>query len=257
MKARWRTTLEASKNEVLLAVDLYNQSRQPRRLEGYFVHMHLAWLYLFEAQYQRAHLGYHYRLPNGWFDKVDGEPKTWDLARFVREEISGTDPDTAPVRKNLDLTISLRNKIEHRFEEATTIATAGYAAGAVADYEERLTQVFGDGQSLGAQLRFPIFIGTLTQEGAARLARSQQMLPSKTKKFLAEFESGMNPSIAQDHRYEFRVKLVPKLGTKTEADLAVSFVRDRDLSDEEREAAERLGRTGTVIVREQDSTRCE
>jgi hypothetical protein len=51
VKARWRTTLEASKNESILTVDLYNQSRQPRRLEGFFVHMHLAWLYLFEAQY--------------------------------------------------------------------------------------------------------------------------------------------------------------------------------------------------------------
>ena len=36
--------------EALLAVDLYDRSRRPRRLEGFFVHMHLAWLYLFEAQ---------------------------------------------------------------------------------------------------------------------------------------------------------------------------------------------------------------
>jgi hypothetical protein len=58
MRAIWRITLDASKAEALLAVDLYNQSNRSRRLEGFFVHMHMAWLYLFEAQYQRDDLDY-------------------------------------------------------------------------------------------------------------------------------------------------------------------------------------------------------
>jgi hypothetical protein len=237
--------------EALLAVDLYNQSRRPRRLEGFFVHMHLAWLYLFEAQYQKSHTDYHYRLGNGHYERVDGEPKTWDLAKFAREELREDDPDLAPVRKNLDLTIALRNKIEHRFEEATTVATAGYTQALLLNYEERLTSTFGTDQSLGAELRFPIFIGALTTEGATRLAAVQQNLPTKTRQFLVDFESGLNPSIAQDHRYEFRVSLIPKLGTKTDADLAMSFVRESDLSSDDQELLERLGRSGRVIVREQ------
>jgi len=206
----------------------------------------MAWLYLFEAQYQRDHFDYHYRLSNGRYDRVDGDPKTWDLARFVRAQLSGDEP----VRKNMELTISLRNKIEHRFEEATTVATAGYAQSLLLNYEERLTTVFGQEQSLGSELRFPIFVGTLTREGSIRLADAQSKLPSKTRKFLAEFEAGMNPSVMQDHRYEFRVRLIPKTGSKTDSDLALSFVRQDELSDEDRLALETLGRTGTVIVRE-------
>jgi len=251
MRARWRSTLDASKDEAILAVDLYNQSKRARRLEGFFVHMHMAWLYLFEAQYQRDHREYHFRLPNGRYERIDGEPKTWDLAKFTREELDETDPDVSPVRKNLELTIALRNKIEHRFEEATTVATTGYAQALLLNYEEYLTKCFGASHSLGVELRFPIFVGALTREGAVRLAKAQEQLPRKTREFLTNFESGMNPSIIQDYRYEFRVRLVPKIGAKAEADLSLTFVREGDLSEDERLLLESLGGTGTVIVREQ------
>src|SRR2546423_6042674 len=98
MRAQWRLTLEAAKEEALLAVDLYNQPKAARKLEGFFVHMHMAWLYLFIAQYQRDRQPFHYRLPNGRYETVDGERKTWDVAKFCRE----TWADHDPVRKNLE-----------------------------------------------------------------------------------------------------------------------------------------------------------
>ncbi len=60
------------------------------------MHMHMAWLYLFIARYQRDKKPYHYRLPNGRYERIDGERKTWDLARFARE----CWPDNDPVRRN-------------------------------------------------------------------------------------------------------------------------------------------------------------
>ncbi len=83
MRATWRTILDGSREEALLAVDLYNQTRQPRRLEGFLIHMHLAWLYLLHAQSCHEHRDYHYRKTNGRFERVDGEPKSWDLAKCV------------------------------------------------------------------------------------------------------------------------------------------------------------------------------
>ena len=92
MKAQWKLTLEAAKAEALLGADLYNQAKRPRRLEGFLVHMHIAWLYLLLAARQRDHEPYHYRLPNGRFDRVDGERKTWDLAKLSRERRAEHDP---------------------------------------------------------------------------------------------------------------------------------------------------------------------
>ncbi len=247
MKASWRVTLEASREEALLAVDLYNQPRQPRRLEGFLVHMHIAWLYLLQAEFGRDGVDFRYRLSNGHFDRVDGEPRTWELKRCVEERFT----DDGPVRKNLELTIALRNKIEHRHQEAITMATSGYAQALLLNYEEELTSNFDPKWSLGEQLRFPIFVGSITGLGAARIEELRLKLPRSTRDFLARFETDLDAQIAADQRYEFRVALVPKLGAKQEADRAFTFVREADLTDEQKKALEDLGKSGSVIVREQ------
>jgi hypothetical protein len=247
MKASWRIMLNGAIDEALLAVDLYNQPRQPRRLEGFLVHMHMAWLYLLHAEFRRDGVEYRYRLPNGRFDRVDGEPKTWDLQKSVAERW----PTTGAVRKNLELTIALRNKVEHRYHEAITLATSGFAQALVLNFEEELTSAFDTKYSLGEQLRFPIFVGAITALGNARLEELRAGLPRTTRDFLARFESGLDPTIAADQRYEFRIQLVPKTGPKSQADRAVTFVREADLTGEERKVLESLGRTGAVVVREQ------
>lgn len=247
MKALWKTMLDGASEEALLAVDLYNQPSQPRRLEGFLVHMHIAWTYLLQTEFRKDGKDYYYRLPNGRFEKVDGEPKAWDLSRCVEERWS----DASPVQKNLELTIALRNKIEHHYQEAITLVTSGYAQALLLNFEDELTTKFGEGRTLGDRLRFPVFVGDITPLGNTRIKELRGALPKKTRDFLARFEAGLAADIAQDQRYEFRVTLVPKTGAKTEADRAISFVRDTDLTEEQKKAFQSLGTSGNVIVREQ------
>lgn len=238
--------LEASKEEALLAVDLYNQPKRLRRLEAYFVHMHLAWLYLLHARFHRDGVDYRYRAPNGRFIKVDGEPKTWELATCVEERFGDNDP----VRKNLELTIALRNKIEHRYEEATAVATSGYAQALLLNYEEELTAAFGSAHSLGDSLRFPVFVGTLTADGLRSMVRTQGELPKRAGDFISAFTSGLDTDVLDDQRFEFRVHLVQKTGPKSESDLSMTFIREDELTPDQRAAFEELGQRGGVVVRE-------
>jgi hypothetical protein len=247
MKAVWRTILEGAINEALLAVDLYNQSAQARRLEGFFVHMHIAWLYLLQARFKRDGIDFRYRLPSGRFEKIDGEPKTWDLQRCVIERF----PDGSPIRKNLEFTIGLRNKIEHRYEEAISTLTMGYAQALLLNFEEELVSTFGESHSLGGHLRFPVFVGSITGVGQPTIQELRDTLPRSTRDFIARFEQDLDRETIDDHRYEFRLNLVPKLGPKTEADRALTFVRETDLTPAERDTLAQLGRTGQVIIREQ------
>ena len=60
-RPHWWHHLQASKQEALLAVDLYNQSRRERRLEAFVVHMHMAWLYLLQARFERDGIDFWYR----------------------------------------------------------------------------------------------------------------------------------------------------------------------------------------------------
>ena len=97
----------------------------------------------------------------------------------------------------------------------------------------------------------PIFVGDITPLGNARIKELRDTLPRKTKDFLARFEADLDPSIATDQRYEFRVNLVPKLGSKTQADRSLTFVRENELTDEQKKTLKSLGKSGNVIVREQ------
>src|SRR3954447_5840160 len=125
--------VEAAKHEARLAVDLYNRSSAERTLEAFVVHMHLAWLYMLQAHFRRTGVDYRYRKANGHFERVDGEPKTWDLARCLREEM----PDESnSVRRNVEFFIGLRNKIEHRYERLLSAAVAGKTQALVMNFEE-------------------------------------------------------------------------------------------------------------------------
>lgn len=246
MKAHWRRMLDESIEEAILAVDLYNQPRQPRRLEGFLVHMHMAWLYILHAGFRRGLVDYHYRLDNGRYDRIDGEPKTWDLRKSVIQRW----PEECDVRKNIELTIGLRNKIEHRYHEKIVLATSGYAQALLLNYEEEMTTQFGESYSLGAILRFPIFVGSIVGASSFQVGVLRSELPRNTRDFLATFESDIDPEIARSQRYEFRVNLIQRIGSRTDSDAILSFVRESDLTDEQKIALADLGSSGTVLVRE-------
>ncbi len=105
--------INASRAEACLAVRLYNDPAEERTFEGFVVHMHLAWLYLLHAELTRDGRDYRYRRKDNprLLEKIDGEPKRWELSRCVAERWAVDDP----VRRNLEFFIGLRNKIEHRY----------------------------------------------------------------------------------------------------------------------------------------------
>jgi hypothetical protein len=237
--------LEASRGEVLLAVDLYNQPAQARRIEGFYVHIHIAWLYLLHARFVKDGVDIRYRLPNGRFDRIDGEPRTWELKKCLEERWPA---DNDPTRKNLEFTRALRNKIEHRHQEAIGLATAGHAQACLLNYERELTGFFGDEWTLADSLRFPVFIGTFTQQGVANLAALHKRIPQHVQTFINEFTIGLDPKVLDDPQFEFRLHLVPQKSSRTKADMALDFVRLDELTDEERETLESLGREGRAVV---------
>ncbi|MGZ6693311.1 MAG: DUF3644 domain-containing protein [Solirubrobacteraceae bacterium] len=106
-RPKWWHTLQGSRREALLAVDLYNRAASERSLEGFVMHMHVAWLYLHHAKFLRDGTDYRYREDNGHFERVDGEIKTWDLARCLREAFPS---QPSAVRANVEFFVKIRNK---------------------------------------------------------------------------------------------------------------------------------------------------
>lgn len=131
----WRRMVRGAREEALLAVDLYNRPVQGRSYEAFVVHMHIAWTYLLHAEFARIGIDFRY-----WNDKhtrlikVDNETRTWELSECAQNRW----PDNDPVRKNVELFVGLRNKIEHRFAESIGVATAGHAQAHIINFEKRV-----------------------------------------------------------------------------------------------------------------------
>ena len=251
---RWRAMLEASVAEACLAVRLYNDPAEARSFEGFVVHMHMAWLYLLHAEFTRDGIDFRHRDPQRptRLLRIDGgEIKTWELKLCVAQRW----PNDNAVRQNLDFFIRLRNKFEHRHASADAtlaVAVAGYAHAHLVNFEEELTQAFGANWSLATRLRFPVFIGTFTEEGDEALRRLQHSIPKELRTFIADYRAGLSPEIANDSRFEFRLRvaleLAPRVGPDT---TAIQFTRLDDMTPELRAAVEEMGRAGKVIVRDQ------
>lgn len=249
---RWQATLDASIEEVCLAVRLYNDSAEARAFEGFVVHMHLAWLYLLHAEFVRDDIDFRYWDPKfkKRLLKVDGEPKRWELERSMKERWP---TDTDPVRANLALFVRLRNRLEHRHahaDEALMLNLAGHAHALLVNYESELTAQFGDNQSLALRLRLPIFVGTFTPQGEQALRRFRKTLPADLRSFVTDYESGLDDAVTTDPRYEFRLRAMVELAPKDPDAIAMQFTHYSDMTDDERAAVEELGRRGQVIVRD-------
>jgi Protein of unknown function (DUF3644) len=109
-RPRWWHQLQASKHEVLLAVDLYNRVSGERRLEAFIVHMQIGWLYLLQAKFERDGVDYWFRGPGGRRIRgEDGEFRSWSLRKSLAEEFPNPNH---PVRRNVVFFIGLRDKVE-------------------------------------------------------------------------------------------------------------------------------------------------
>lgn len=243
-RPRWWHTLQASKKEACLAVDLYNRSSAERSLEGFIVHMNMAWLYMLHARFERDGIDFRY-----WdghrLVRVDGEPKTWELARCVVEELP--DPND-PVRRNAEFFIQLRNRIEHRYAELIAVVIAGKTQAHVLNYEDCLTSTFGESEGLGDNLRFPVFLSSLTPGAVKALKRTHRKLSKRVTTFIRQYDAALPEEVQGDYRYDFRVVLLPQTGPKTEADAVVRFVREDEMSDEQRNVVETITREKLVPV---------
>ncbi|MFJ9729654.1 hypothetical protein ACIRP3_43765 [Streptomyces sp. NPDC101209] len=89
----------------------------------------------------------------------------------------------------------------------------------------------------------------MTAEGQVQQREAEAKLPKATRDLVTHFEADMDQAVKDDLRYDYRVRLVPIVGKKTDADLAVNFVNFNDLTEEERKIMTEAGRTGTVITK--------
>jgi len=243
--AKWRHTLNEWRRLAIKAVDEYNSSAG--HYADFIGTMVRAWLYLLQAEFQRDKTDDRYWDRDGKLVRLKGgEHKRWDVTECVQNAYP---QNNDPVRLNLELFILLRNKVEHRFEAALKEIAGGKAHALVINYERRLAAVFGADQSLGSELRLPIFVESITATAGGRQSIADTRALRAARTILSKFDADLDPAVLDDAKYDYRVRLVPTTASQAASQAAIEFVDLDAVTDEQRQALIQAGRTGAVITK--------
>ena len=207
-----------------LALDIYNRPATTFRTEGFTVMMIIAWTALFHAMFERSRINYFYIKEDGTPMKIDGDLKAWELARCLSEFFGAS---VTPLRKNLDFFIELRNKVEHRYVPSIDTHVGGECQALLLNFDEMLTNEFGDFFALREFLSVPLQTSTLRSVGQIEaLKRFQGKQYDDLKDYIDAFRAELPDGFYEDPKFSFRVFLIPKIGNhENTSDLAVEFIK--------------------------------
>ncbi|MBB0993651.1 DUF3644 domain-containing protein [Dietzia sp. SLG510A3-3B2-2] len=244
-RPKWWHILQASKNEAVLAIDLYNRSGKQRQLEAFIVHMSLAWLRLFQAKTLKDGGDLHTRDKKGHrIPVVDRSPGGRTDRDYVMKPLSALTaellPENDPRRASLEFFTGLRNRIEHRYEKDISQLVAGKTQAHVINYEQTLVEWFDRSESVASELRFPIFASSITEDAVEAVKRVAATVPRSLQQWIYEFDSNLDESVSVSNGYDFRIFLIPQTGPKSQADAAVHFVNRNELSDDQSDIFEQV-----------------
>lgn len=239
-----RRLLEESRRQELVAIDFYNRPGDRRSYSDFIVHLHLAWQYLLLASCMQVGRQIYYKNKRKYIKNADGSRKTWDLSKCLKEEYQDNDP----IRINLEFFIGLRNRVEHSFEDSLLEYTAAEAHACIINYESELVRRFGDGFTLSADLKIPVFIHSLQPAQYDRMAEMQRGIPKAALNYITKFIKSMPPEVAGSKQFCYRLALIPVKGPKTQADMALTFVNRNELTEDD--IIKLSGNEGSVIIAE-------
>lgn len=239
------------RSAALAAVDAYNRPGPRFRTAQYLVMITIAWTALFHAIFYRRGRRPWYRSRTGGsgtgvrYQKVDGEPKHWDLSECLKQYYGSKSP---PERRNLEFLLGLRNKIEHRHLPELDSSLYGECQAALLNLELMLTEEFGPSYALTEQLAVSL---QFSQAMPAEKKKAAQTLASRAFRsvtdYVERFRGGLPSTVLNSMKYSFNVFLVPRVANRENAsDAAVQFVKVDEASEEELARLERLN----VLIRE-------
>ena len=245
-KGKTKTTLEASIDSALLAVEVYNKPRTTFRSEAYISLMVIAWTRLFHA-YFNSTIGdkYYHKGKNGRYIYVDGERKAWELSECIKK-YNGL---TEPVKKNIEFFIKLRNKVEHKHIEKNEIDTLifGECQALLYNYENKLIELFGSKYALNEALAYSLqfsHLRTTGQNKASKSALSKDI--AYIVSYVEKYRSSLPDEVFDTQEYSIKLLQVPKISNTNRSDAAIEFVRWDQLDGKDKETYEQIA----VIIKD-------
>lgn len=99
---------------------------------------------------------------------------------------------------------------------------------------------FGFGESVADELRFPLFVSSITGDAVDALKAVTKRVPKGLREWIRDYDQSLNPTVTQSQTYDFRVYLIPHTGPKSTADAAMTFVNPADLEEDQKAVVEQV-----------------
>lgn len=246
-KGKTKTLLQSSIDSALLAVEVYNKPRTSFRSEAFITLMIIAWTRLFLAYFNTT-IGnkFYYKEKNSnRYQVKNGERRAWELKTCIKKygKLS------VAAKKNLLFFISLRNKIEHRHidKKEVDVLIFGECQSLLFNYESFLINRFGDAYALNESLVYSLQFSHLRkpeQKAASKVALSKDL--QDIVGYVEKYRNALSGDVFNSQEYSVKLIQIPKISNTNRADLAVEFVKWDELSDEDRDAFEKI----TAIIKD-------
>jgi len=211
-----KSLLEKAQDSALQAVSTYNDPRSVFRAGNFTVLMTIAWTSLIHAYFEKNSTNYFYKKPSGRYEYIDGDKVTWDLSTSLKKVFQDNDP----IRKNIELFIKLRNKVEHRNLPALDQFILGECQALVINFESWLVGEFGKDKSIIDTMFIPI------QLSSSRRSLPKSKLENNVIDFVKDYRNILSAEVVNSQKYEFKAFFVPKIGNhRSSSDIAIEFVK--------------------------------
>jgi uncharacterized protein YdhG (YjbR/CyaY superfamily) len=244
-KGKTKSILESSIDSALLAVEIYNKPRTAFRVENYISLMIIAWTKLFHAYFNNTMGDKFYYKSGNRYKLVDGERKAWELSTCIKKY--NQLPEA--IYKNIELFISLRNKIEHRHIEKETLGVQifGECQALLYNYENMLIKLFGEEYAINENLAFSLqFSRVLTKEQREAQKNVLSHEAQSILDFISKFRTSLSTQVFDSQEYSIKLIQIPKVSNTSRNDLAVEFINWNDLTQDEKNNVQKL----TAIIKD-------
>lgn len=238
-----KSTLEASIDSALLAVEIYNKPRTTFRSGAFISLMVMAWTRLFHAYFHATHRAYIYKTT-----KNAGEPRYWELSECIKK-YRGNLSDA--IKINLKFFIELRNKVEHRYIDNREIDNLifGECQALLYNYETLLIELFGIEYSINESLVYSLQFSRMRTKGQLKATKSVLSKDvSELSTFVDGFRRGLNEDIYNSQEFSIKLIQIPKISNTQRNDAAIEFVKWDELSEDDRTAYEQIA----VIIKDKE-----
>ncbi|OGE31927.1 hypothetical protein A2631_02275 [Candidatus Daviesbacteria bacterium RIFCSPHIGHO2_01_FULL_44_29] len=225
-----RSLLDKARDSATQAISVFNDPRSTFRTGNFTVLMTIAWTALLHSYFEKKKIKYYYKQENGRFIKIDGDRKAWELGESVKQIFDENDP----IKRNVELFIKLRNRIEHRNLPGIDQELTGECQALVLNFEGWLISQYGDEYSLIDTMFVPI------QLTSAKRVLPKTKIEQKVIEFIKSYRNILTPEVINSQQYSFKAFLVPKIGNhRSSSDVAIEFVKYDENNPQEMEKYEK------------------